>query len=68
MEGGYNLPIHKENSYRGIISSCIGKVNVKLLTKRIYNLMVDSGKWKLNKCGIKPVHCSEDNLIILIHN
>ena len=69
---GLIVPIHKKNdrlcvdNYRGIIiSSCIGKVFIKILTKRIDNFMIDSGKWKINQCGFKPDHRTEDNLFIL---
>ena len=69
---GLIVPIHKKNdrlcvdNYRGIIiSSCIGKVFIKILTKRIDNFMIDSGKWKINQCGFKPEHRTEDNLFIL---
>ena len=27
--------------------------------------MIDSGKWKINQCGFKPDHRTEDNLFIL---
>ena len=69
---GLIVPIHKKNdrlcvdNYRGIIiSSCIGKVFIKILTKRIHNFMIDSGKWKINQCGFKPDHLTEDNLFII---
>ena len=69
---GLIVPIHKKddrlwvNNYRGIIiSSCLGKVFVKILTRRIDNYMRSSGHWSMNQCGFKPDHRTEDNLFIL---
>ena len=47
-----------------MISSCKGKVFIKILTKRIGNFMIVYGKWKINQCGFKPDHHTEDNLFI----
>ena len=70
--GGVIIPIHKKDdrlsveNYRGIvISSCLGKVFVNILTQRIDNFMRSSGQWKINQCGFKPDHRTEDNLFIL---
>ena len=70
--GGVIIPIHKKDdglsveNYRGIvISSCLVKVFVKILTQRIDNFMRSSGQWKINQCGFKPDHRTEDNLFIL---
>ena len=69
---GLIIPIHKKDdrlsvdNHRGIIiSSCLGKVFVKILTRRIDNYMRSSGQWSMNQCGFKPDHRTEDNLFIL---
>ena len=69
---GLIIPIHKKDdrlsvdNYRGIIiSSYLGKVFVKILTRRIDNYMRSSGQWSMNQCGFKPDHRTEDNLFIL---
>ena len=69
---GLIIPIHKKDyrlsvdNYRGIIiSSCLGKVFVKILTRRIENYMRSSDQWSMNQCGFKPDHRTEDNLFIL---
>ena len=53
---GLIIPIHKKDNrlsvdnYRGIIiSSCLGKVFVKILTRRIDNYMRSSGQWSMNQ-------------------
>ena len=28
------------------------------------NAMIDSGKWKINQCGFKQDHCTEDDLFV----
>ena len=68
---GLIIPIHKKDdwlsvdNYKGIIiSSCLGKVFVKILTRRIDNYMRSSGQWSMNQCGFKPDHRTEDNLSI----
>lgn len=65
-------PLHKKgdkldvNNYRGImISSCVGKIFLKILTKRIDQLMKNNKKWCLNQCGFKEDHRTEDSLFIL---
>ena len=69
---GLIIPLHKKDdkmkadNYRGIIiSSCISKVLLKILTKRIDTYMSQSGKWSLNQCGFKQDHRTEDNLFVL---
>ena len=69
---GFIVPIHKKNdildvnNYRGIIiSSCIGKLFLKILTKRIDMSMRSTHKWSVNQCGFKPDHRTEDSLFIL---
>ena len=66
------IPLHKKNdklciyNYRGlIISSCVGKLFTKILTKRIDKFMRENGLWKFNQCGFKADHRTEDNLFIL---
>ena len=66
------IPIHKKgdktnvNNYRGImISSSLGKIFLKILTKRIDNYMKSNEKWCLNQCGFKEDHRTEDNLFVL---
>ena len=74
---GIIIPLHKKddrmntNNYRGIvISSCVSKVLLRILTKRIDAYMTQSGKWSLHQCGFKKDHRTEDNLFVLntIHN
>ena len=74
---GIIIPLHKKddrmntNNYRGIvISSCVSKVLLRILTKRIDAYMCQSGKWSLHQCGFKKDHRTEDNLFVLntIHN
>ena len=69
---GLIIPIHKRgdkcntDNYRGIvISSCVGKIYLKVLTMRIENHMASSGLWKFNQCGFKKDHRTEDNLFVL---
>ena len=69
---GLIIPLHKKNdkscvdNYRGlIISSCVGKLFTKILTKRINKFMRINGLWKFNQCGFKADHRTEDNLFIL---
>ena len=69
---GLIIPIHKRgdkcntDNYRGIvISSCVGKIYLKVLTMRIENHMASSGLWKFNQCGFKKDYRTEDNLFVL---
>ena len=69
---GLIIPLHKKNDkscvddYRGLIlSSCVGKLFTKILTKRIDTFMRINGLWIFNQCGFKADHRTEDNLFIL---
>ena len=69
---GLIIPLHKKgdkmdaNNYRGIIiSSCVSKLMLKILTKRIDGYMSRTGKWSIHQCGFKKDHRTEDNLFIL---
>ena len=54
------------DDYRGIvIYSCVGKLYLKILTKRIDDYMVTSGLWSQNQCGFKKDHRTEDMLFVL---
>ena len=66
---GLIVPIHKKgdklnvDNYRGIIiSSCIGKIFLKVIASRIDSYM---NLWCINQCGFKKDHRTEDNLFIL---
>ena len=66
------IPLHKKgdkldvNNYRGImISSCVGKVFLKIITKRIDKFMKENDKWCVNQCGFKADHRTDDSLFIL---
>ena len=48
-----------------MISSCVGKLFTKILTKRIDEFIRVNGLWKFNQCGFKADHRTEDNLFIL---
>ena len=57
------IPLHKKNdklcvdNYSGlIISSCVGKLFTKILTKRIDEFMRVNGLWKFNQCGFNADH------------
>ena len=70
--GGVIIPLHKKgdradvDNYRGIIiSSCLSKVLLRILTKRIDDFMSMSGKWSIYQCGFKKDHRTEDNLFVL---
>ena len=72
---GLIIPIHKKgnrlsaNNYRGtIMSSCLGKIFVKILTRQIDQHMGARELWKINKCGYKPDHRTEDICSYLNHN
>ena len=43
----------------------MGKIFIKILTRRIDNYMRASDKWRMNQCGYKQDHRTEDNLFIL---
>ena len=69
---GMIIPLHKKddktdvNNYRGIvISSCLSKVLLRILTKRIDSFMSSSGRWSLYQCGFKKDHRTEDNIFVL---
>ena len=69
---GLIIPLHKKgnkmnvDNYRGIIiSSCVSKILLRILTKRIDGYMSSSGKWSVKQCGFKKDHRTEDNLFIL---
>ena len=69
---GIIVPLHKKddkldtNNYRGIvISSCLGKLLLRILTKRIDEYMTESGLWSINQCGFKKDHRTEDNLFLI---
>ena len=69
---GYIIPIHKKNdvlsanNYRGIIiSSCIGKLFLRVVAKRMDEFMTASCKWCVNQCGFKSDHRTEDILFII---
>ena len=69
---GLIMPIFKKgdrsntDNYRGIvISSCVGKLYLKVLTKRIDDYMVASGIWSQDQCGFKKDHRTEDMLLVL---
>ena len=69
---GVIIPLHKKedkldtNNYRGIIiSSCLGKLFLRILTKRINHFMDQENKWSNKQCGFKQDHRTEDNLFIL---
>ena len=54
------------NNYRGlIISSCIGKLFLRVVAKRIEEFISASGKWCVNQCGFKSDHRTEDSLFII---
>ena len=69
---GIIVPLHKKddkldtNNYRGIvISSCLGKLFLRIITKRIDEYMTSSGLWSMNQCGFKKDHRTEDNLFLI---
>ena len=69
---GLIVPLHKKddrldtNNYRGIIiSSCLGKLFLRIITKRINDFMDQHHKWSSRQCGFKKDHRTEDNLFIL---
>ena len=69
---GLIIPLHKKgdrmdvNNFRGIVmSSCVSKLLLKIITKRIDACMTLSGRWSKNQCGFKKDHRTEDNLFLL---
>ena len=69
---GLIIPIHKKgdklntDNYRGIIiSSCIGKLFLKVMTSRMESHIDRLHRWCGNQCGFKKDHRTEDNLYIL---
>ena len=69
---GRIIPIFKKgdwsntDNYRGIvISSCVAKWYLKILTKRFDDYMVTSCLWSQNQCGLKKDHWTEDILFVL---
>ena len=65
-------PIHKKgnkldvDNYRGIIiSSSVGKIFLKMITTRVESYMYRLDLWKVNQCGFKKDHRTEDNIFIL---
>ena len=69
---GLIIPIFRKgdpsntDDYRGIvISSCVGKLYLKILTKSIGDNMVASGLWSQNQCSFKKDHRTEDMLFVL---
>ena len=52
--------------YHGIgISSCLSKINLKILNKLIEKYMVSINWWSINQCEFKTDHKIEDNLFVL---
>ena len=69
---GFIIPIHKKNdvlnvnNYRGIIiPSCIDKLFLRVVAKRIEEFISASGKWCANQCGLGGDHRTEDSLFII---
>ena len=69
---GIIVPIHKKNdkldvnNYRGIVvSSCVGKVLLKIISKRIEKFMQQSNKWSINQGGFKSDHRTEDHMFVI---
>ena len=69
---GFIVPIHKNNNimdvnnYRGIIiSNCICKLFLRIITKRKEDFMISPHKWNFNQCDFKPHHRTEESLFIL---
>ena len=69
---GLIIPIHKRSdncntdNYRGtVISSCVGKIYLKVLTMGIENHMAAAGLWQFNQCGFKKDHRTGDTLFVL---
>ena len=53
-------------NYRGIIiTSCISKLFLKIVNKRVDEYMSLSGKYTIHQCGFKKDHRTEDNLFVL---
>ena len=69
---GFIVPIHKKNdimnanNYRGIIiSSCVAKLFLRIVTRRIEEFMKTSGRWSVNQFGFRSDHRTEDSLFII---
>ena len=69
---GLITPLHKKgdklnaDNYRGIIiSSCVGKIYLKIMTSRIEKYMSTNNLWCIHQCGFKKDHRTEDNLFVL---
>ena len=69
---GLIVPIHKKgekfnvDNYRGtIISSCIGKIFLKVIASIIHSFMNTLNLWCIKQCGFKKDHRTGDNLFIL---
>ena len=69
---GLITPLHKKgdklnaDNYRGIIiSSCVGKIHLKIMTSRIKKNMSIHNLWCINQCGFKKDHRTEANLFDL---
>ena len=56
-KGGWS---NADTNRRIVISSCVGKLYLKILTKCIDHYMVASGLWSQNQCGCKKDHRTED--------
>ena len=64
---GLIIPLYKKNDklceddYRGlIISSCVGKLFTKILTKRMDEFIRINGLWKFNPCSFKADFRTKD--------
>ena len=56
------------DNYRDIIiSSCVGKIFLKIITTRIESHMYKLDLWKVNQCGFKKDHRTEDNIFISLY-
>ena len=69
---GFIVPIHKKNGImnanncRGIIiSSCVAKLFLRIVTRRIEEFMKTSGRWSVNQLGFRSDHRTEDSLFII---
>ena len=72
---GLITPLHKKgdkfnaDNYRGIIiSSCVGKIYLKITTSRIEKYMSTNNLWCINQCGFKKDHRTEDSLFCFKHH
>ena len=69
---GFIIPIHKKNdimnanNYSGIIiSSCVAKLFLRIVTRRIEEFMKTSGRWSVNQFGFRSDHRTEDSSLII---